>query len=343
MAMATIESPMKQIKTLKDLAELAGVTSGTVSRALAGSELVTPATRELIVALAREHGVTPNVTARNLRTRRTGAVGVLIPLGHETGQHISDPFFITMLGLLADALTQRGYNLLLSRVVPTDENWLGNFARSGQVDGIIVIGQSDQSAVLDKVAESYRPLVVWGSHVAGQVHCSVGSDNFRGGQIAATHLIERGCRRIAFVGDPRALEIDQRLQGCRLAMRRAGLEDQLSVVPTHLVAEAAHPDIAAYLASAEQRPQGIVAASDVIAMSALRAIAEAGFSVPGDVKVIGYDGLALGEQTVPRLTTIAQDLTQGAEQLVDFAIRRINGEDPPSVILPPRLVVRMST
>lgn len=340
--MATIHD-MKRIKTLKDLAELAGVTSGTVSRALAGSELVTPATRELIIKLAKEHGFTPNVTARNLRTQRTGAIGVLIPLGHETGQHISDPFFITMLGLLADALTSRGYNLLLSRVVPTAGDWLINFARSGQVDGVIVIGQSDQTAVLDEVAETYKPLVVWGSHVAGQVHCTVGSDNHRGGQLAASHLIERGCERIAFFGDPRALEISQRLEGCRVAMRRAGIEHNLSVLPAHLIAEAAHPDIATYLSSTSERPQGIVAASDVIAMSALRALSEFGLSVPGDVKVIGYDGLALCEHTVPRLSTIAQDLNQGAEHLVDMLMRRIAGEETHSVIMQPKLVARMST
>ncbi|MDE2403454.1 MAG: LacI family DNA-binding transcriptional regulator [Sphingomonadales bacterium] len=336
-------SPMKPVKTLKDLAALAGVTSGTVSRALAGSDLVTPATRDLIVRLAREHGFTPNVTARNLRTRRTGAIGVVIPLGHETAQQFSDPFFITMLGGLADALTDKGYNLLLSRVVPKDENWLWNFAHSGQVDGVIVIGQSDQSAVLDAVAERYKPLVAWGSHVSGQAHVSVGSDNFRGGQLAAQHLIERGCRRIAFFGDPRALEIGQRLEGCRAAMDKAGLADQLSVLPAHLVAEMAGPEIAAFLSSTENRPQGIVAASDVIAMSALRALSEHGLSVPADVKVVGYDNLPLCEHTVPRLTTIAQNIEEGAEKLADIVVRRIAGEDVPSVIMQPRLVIRAST
>lgn len=334
---------MKRPKTLKDLAELAGVTSGTVSRALAGSHLVTPSTRDHIVELARKHGFTPNAAARSLRTRRTGAIGVVIPLGHETDQHISDPFFITMLGLLADALTSRGYNLLLSRVVPTDENWLANFANSMQVDGIIVIGQSDQSDVLNQVAERYQPLVVWGAYVTGQAHCSVGSDNFRGGQIAASHLIERGCRRIAFFGDPRVVEIEQRLEGCRAALAQAGLPGQPEVVRAHLVPETARVEIAQYLSTTKQVPDGIVAASDVIAVSAMRALAERGLSVPDEVKVIGYDGLTLGEHTMPPLTTIAQDLVQGAEKLVDIIVRRMAGEDIHSVILQPKLLVRQST
>lgn len=334
---------MNRIKNIKELAELAGVSTGTVSRALAGSELISQKTRERIQALANEHSFRPNVLARNLRIQRTGAIGVLIPLGHETGQHMSDPFFITMLGLLADALTERGYDLLLSRVIPTDSGWLERMTASGRVDGVIVIGQSDQSATIDAVAARYKPLVVWGGHGAGQVHCSVGSDNRKGGDLAASHLIARGCERIAFFGDPKAQEIAQRLDGCRDAMERAGLADQLTVVPAHLVAEAAHPDIAAYLGQADQRPQGIFAASDVIAMSALRALAEQGLSVPGDVRVIGYDGLAMGEQTVPRLSTISQDLTEGAAHLVDMLLRRIAGEDTESVVMAPKLVVRMSS
>jgi DNA-binding LacI/PurR family transcriptional regulator len=332
---------MGRVRNIKELAELAGVSTGTVSRALADSELISLKTRERIQALAKEHDYRPNALARNLRIQRTGAIGVLIPLGHETGQHISDPFFITMLGLLADALTERGYDLLLSRVIPTDGVWLERMAHSGRVDGLLVIGQSDQAATIDAVAERYKPMVVWGGYDQGQVHCSVGSDNRKGGELAARHLIAQGCERIAFFGDPKAKEIAQRLDGCKQALVAAGLEAP-TVVPAHLVAEAAHPDIARYLGSTSQRPQGIVAASDVIAMSTLRALAEFGLSVPGDVRVVGYDGLAIGEQTVPRLTTVSQDLTRGAEHMVDMLLRRIAGEETESVVMEPELIVRLS-
>lgn len=334
---------MSQIKTMKELADLAGVTTGTVSRALSDSPLISPKTRERLQALAREHGFKPNLLARNLRTQRTGAIGVLIPLGHEKGQHISDPFFITMLGYLADELTERGYDLLLSRVIPEDANWLDKYVGSGKTDGIIIIGQSDQSRTLDEVASRYRPMVVWGGYVEGQIQCTVGSDNVLGGEMAARHLLERGCERVAFFGDPQALEIAQRLEGCKRAMEQAGLADRLTILPAHLVAEAAHPDIASYLGSISERPQGIFAASDVIAMSAIRALTEFGLAVPGDVKVVGYDGLAIGEQTVPRLTSIAQDLRAGAAAMVDLLRRRIAGEETASVILEPNLTVRTST
>jgi DNA-binding LacI/PurR family transcriptional regulator len=332
-----------KIRNISDLAKLAGVSPGTVSRALTDTGLISQKTRERIKALAREHDFRPNVMARNLRIQKTGAIGVVIPLGHETGQHISDPFFITMLGLLADALTERGYDLVLSRVIPTNGDWLDRFTDSGRVDGIIVIGQSNQFEVLEAAAARYRPLVVWGGYQKGQGHCSVGTDNVAGGELAAQHLIDRGCNSITFFGDPGALEIEQRLEGCRAAMQRAGLSDNLSILPAHLVDNPSDTAMLEFLADSATRPQGIFAASDVIAMSALRTLAELEIDVPGEIKVIGFDGMAMGEHTVPRLSTVRQDLTTGAHNLVDLLLRRIAGEDTASVVMPPELVVRMSS
>ena len=332
-----------RIRNIGDLAKLAGVSAGTVSRALSDTGLISQKTRDRIKALAREHDFRPNIMARNLRIQKTGAIGVVIPLGHETGQHISDPFFITMLGLLADALTERGYDLVLSRVIPTDNDWLDRFTDSGRVDGIIVIGQSDQVATLDRVASRYRPLVVWGGHNKGQVHCSVGSDNVAGGELAANHLLDHGCKRIAFFGDPTALEIEQRLHGCKKSLEKVGRLKGLSVYPAHLASDPEDNGIAEFLKQSTDRPDGIFAASDVIAMRVLRTLAEMGVSVPDEVKVIGYDGLAIGEHTVPRLSTVRQDLTTGAHNLVDLLLRRIADEDTSSVVMPPELVVRMSS
>ena len=332
-----------RVRNITDLAKLAGVSAGTVSRALADSPLIARKTRERIQSLAREHDFRPNIMARNLRAKRAGAIGVLIPLGHETAQHISDPFFMALLGQLADVLTERGHDLLLSRVIPANPDWLANVVTSGRVDGVILIGQSDQSAVIDKVAGRYLPLVAWGANLAGQAHCSVGTDNRKGGELATRHLIERGARRFAFFGDPIAPEIAERLAGVRSALDAAGLGDVLTMVPAHLTAETAHPAISAWLSEVDDVPDGIIAASDVIALSALRALAEHGYSVPGDVRVIGYDDLPLANQTMPPLTTIRQDLVVGAAHLVDLLFRRIGGEAAASVVIEPQLVVRGST
>lgn len=332
-----------RVRNITDLARLAGVSPGTVSRALADSHLIAKKTREKIQQLAREHDFRPNVMARNLRIKRAGAIGVLIPLGHETGQHISDPFFMTMLGHLADALTERGHDLLLSRVIPKDPDWLNRVVDSGRVDGVILIGQSDQIDVIEKVASRYLPLVAWGANLPGKSHCSVGSDNRKGGEIAAQHLIDRGCRNFAFFGDPVAPEIAERLEGCRAALASAGLADNFSILPAHLTAETAHPAISKWLDDTQSIPNGIIAASDVIAMSALRALAEHGVKVPGQVHVVGYDDLPFANQTVPTLSTVKQDLAAGAAHLVDLLFRRIAGEETGSVVLEPELVVRQSS
>jgi DNA-binding LacI/PurR family transcriptional regulator len=339
---ASMSKPAKA-KNIIELAKLAGVSAGTVSRALANSDLISKKTRDLVQALAREHDFRPNIMARNLRSRRSGAIGVLIPLGHETAQHISDPFFMSLIGGLADALTERGHDLLLSRVIPTDPDWLTNIVDSGRVDGVILIGQSDQSAVIDKMAQRFLPLVAWGAHQPDQVHCSVGTDNRKGGELATRHLIERGARRFAFLGDPIAPEIAQRLEGTRAAIGAAGLGDVLEILPAHLTAETAHPAISQWLSEIEVVPDGIIAASDVIALSTLRALAEHGHSVPTTVRVIGYDDLPLANQTIPPLTTVKQDLVAGAAHLVDLLFRRIGGEKTGSIVLEPQLVVRGSS
>jgi DNA-binding LacI/PurR family transcriptional regulator len=322
----------EKVRTIYDLARVAGVSAATVSRALAGKDVVSTKTADRIRKLAEEHGFQPSSVARNLRTRRRGAIGVIIPLGHERGQHISDPFFMTLIGHLADELTERGFDLVLSRVIPNRDDWLMRMIEADRVDGFILIGQSDQSQVLDKVAQSYLPMVAWGAFVQGQIHCSVGTDNYLGGRLATRHLIERGCRDIAFFGDPKAIELALRLDGARAAVAEAGGGVRLTETPTHLAAELSGADIAAFLEAADQIP-----------LTAIQVLTGRGLSVPGDVKVIGYDDLPLAATSVPPLSTIRQEIADGARQLVDSLLKRIDGKQTGSVVLNPELVVRAST
>lgn len=331
----------EKVNSLVELAQLAGVSPGTVSRALSDTGMISKATRERIKALALEHDFRPNPLARNLRTKRTGAIGVVLPLGHEANQHISDPFFMTILGLLADQLADRGYDLLLSRVIPHNDRWLSDIIDSGRVDGVIVIGQSNQAHVLDSVAVRYRPMVVWGANMAGRSHCTVGSDNLLGGRIAARHLVDAGCKKISFLGDASAPEFGQRLEGVQATLAAAGLPPAVAL-PVHLTAETAHEIILAYLAG-DKIPDGIIAASDIIAMSALRALSERGIAVPDKVQVVGYDDIFVAEHTSPPLTTVRQNLVLGAQLMVDMLIKRLAGEDTPSVSMPPELIIRGST
>lgn len=328
--------------TLADIAKLAGVSAGTVSRALSDTDLVNEKTKSKILKIVEELNYKPNIAARNLRTRKTGAIAVIIPMGHEKEQHLSDPFFTIMLGYLADELSERGYDLLLSRVIPKNENWLGEFIHSGRSDGLIIIGQSDQVKVIDKAAKDYKPMVVWGANLNDQIACTVGSDNRFGGLIAAVHLAQCGCKRIAFFGDPNPPEIAQRMEGCIEGVKAAGIDTPVELLQTHLTAEASYETICEYIKKNEL-PDGIIAASDVIAMSALRALGEHKIDVPNQVKVVGYDDLEIASYTTPPLTSVKQDLKLSAHKLVDVLFRRINGEETQSIILQPKLISRAST
>lgn len=313
-----------------------------MSRALAGTGNLSAATRDRIRKLALELGFQPSNTARNLRTGKSGAIGVVVPLGHERTQHISDPFFMTLLGHIADLLVDRDFDLLLSRVVPNDPAWLNRIAESGRVDGLIVIGQSNQAEVIDAVARDYQPMVVWGAHLQGQNYCTVGTDNLLGGRLATEHLLARGCRRIAFFGDPTPPEVEQRLQGFREALKAVDNGAVGGLLPVHFVPEMAREAISGYLDLAE-RLDGIFAASDTIAMITIQALAERGRSVPGDIKVIGFDDLDITRHTVPSLSSIRQDLLAGAEALVSSLFSRMDGKPCESVLLQPLLVERGST
>ncbi|KTE19647.1 LacI family transcriptional regulator [Sphingopyxis sp. H050] len=333
------EEDGRQIRTLADLARVAGVSTGTVSRALAGSSLVNPKTRNHIRDLARRHGVRPNQMASKLRSRRTGVIGVVIPLGHERRQHISDPFFMTLLGALADELTESGYDIMLSRAIPDEnEEWLDRITGSGMTDGVIVIGQSDQFDTIERVAESYRPMVVWGHYRTGQRHCVVGTDNALGGRLAAEHLIARGATRLLFLGDTTGIEIAQRLAGVEQAAIAAEIE--LTHFPLHLSDEEIVANIGAALTAHAGPVDGIIAASDLIAMAALKELHARGRRVPDAVQIVGYDDLPLAAQTMPPLTTIRQDIDFGAKAIVDRLRRRIENEDADSLVMRPELIER---
>ena len=332
---------MTRVRTLADLAKIAGVSPGTVSRALAGNSLVNTKTREKIEAIAREHGFRPNQMASKLRRQKTGVIGVAIPLGHDVRQQISDTFFMTLLGHLADELTEKGYDLMLRRVIPAqDEDWLDQFIGSGMVDGVIVIGQSDQFERIEEVADGYLPMVVWGNHQEGQRHCVVGTDNRLGGKLAAERLIASGVKKLAFLGDTQPIEFAARFAGAKEVAEKMGVT--IRALSTHLSPERTGQEIAEHLREIEGKVDGIFAATDTIAVTCLKELRERGMDVPRQLKVVGFDDLPISSQTAPPLTTVRQDIAAGAKGLVDLLLRRLAGEDTESLVLPPRLMVRDS-
>ncbi len=329
--------------TMDEIARLSGVNKSTVSRALAGSITVAPATRERIEAVVREHGYVVNQAARGLRMKRSMLIAVLVPLQHDLRQPLSDPFFMEMVGHLADAVTAHGYDLVLSKIASRSAGWLTQFQKSRRADGLILIGQSIEHAQIAAAASAGMPLVVWGAKLPRQGYVTVGSDNVAGGDLAASHLLESGKRRIAFLGDTRLPEISQRHQGYLRAHARAGIKVQPRLtVPSGFAPDEARA-AARSLAGGSAAFDGIVAASDVIALAALQVLALEGRLVPGDVAVVGFDDIGLAAHTQPTLSTVRQEIGQGARLLVEALLAKIDGRPARSAQIAPVLVVRESS
>lgn len=327
---------------MADIAHLAGVSESTVSRALADNPAVNARTRAIVRQVAAEAGYRINAAARSLRSRRTATVTVAVPLVHESEQPLSDPFMMTMLALLAEELTRRGYSMLLSKVPAHVDHWVEDLFHPGQTDGVILIGQSFEHAAIEAASVAEIPIVVWGARRADQSYVSVGTDNRLGGALATRHLVSTGRRCIAFLGDERLPEIAHRFQGYRGVVEESGLRfDPLLHARAPFSAALSYTTAKALLAKCPEI-DGLVAASDVIAGSAIRALAESGRSVPRDVSVVGYDDIPLASLGHPSLTTVRQDLKRGAALLVEKLLSVIGGGPAEPVVLPPELIVRES-
>lgn len=328
---------------MAEVARLAGVSLSTVSRALAGSSLISEQTRQRVGEVAASINYRIDSSASTLRTGLTRTIAVVIPLEHASKQRLSDPFFLEMLGGIADELTTRGYSMLLSKITQNPCDWIANMVGSRRVDGVIVIGQSLHHTHLNELAASNINMVVWGARIAGQRYVTVGSDNREAGYVGTSHLIEQGCRRIVFLGDPAVPEVSARREGFIQALGAAGIErNQRLEVAVRFGSDAAYEAVSSLL-NAHADFDGIFACSDVIAMSAMRALSERGRNVPADVAVLGFDDVPLAAYTNPPLTTIRQDWAAGARILVEQLLRPRSTKSVAATVLPTELVVRAST
>lgn len=333
----------KNATTMADIARLVGVHVSTVSRALTGSPLVERGMRERILKLAAAHGYVVNSAARNLRAGRTQIISVAIPLAHEREQVLTDPFFSALLSHLADAITAQGYGMLLQKILPPMDGWFARLHAERRADGVIVIGQSTEHATLQAAARVKLPFVVWGGQLPKQRYCTVGTDNVKAARMATDYLLRQGRKRILFVGDPAIPEIALRCEGYKQALAKAPKgSGAVAIVKAHMTPEAAYQSMLAHIRNGKPF-DAVFAATDIIGISALRALAASGLSVPGDVAVVGFDGIELGAHVHPALTTVKQDLERGAQLLVDLLLRRMAGEKVESVSMPGELLVRESS
>jgi DNA-binding LacI/PurR family transcriptional regulator len=329
-----------------DIAQMAGVSQPTVSRALRGSPSVSEQTRKRIEAIAQQLNYKVDKNASSLRTQRSNTLALLFfedPTADETG---INPFFLSMLASITRTAARREQDLLIS-FQQLSANWHVDYEDSRKADGIILLGYGDYESYrgkLEQLIEQGTHFVRWGFVGEGQIGTTIGCDNLGGGRLAAKHLIEHGRKCIAFLGDAslHAPEFRERYLGACEAMKAAGLAvDPALQVDAISTEQSGHSAMQQLLASRAEF-DAVFAASDLIAIGAIRALDEAGKSIPRDVAIIGFDDIPAASLAHPPLTTVQQDYKLAGEVLVDSLLKQINGSSTEGALLPARLVVRKS-
>lgn len=323
--------------TMEKVAELAGVSKITVSRALRGSDLVRPELRERIVQIAADAGYRMNLAARSLRTRRTQTIAVVIEQLQRDDRPITDPLLLAMIGGLLEVLTPADHAMLLT----TQDHFLGSSAIGA--DGVVVLGQGEGGRGLQRFAGFGLPVVAWGEPVPGLTVPVIGSDNRLGGRLAAEHLVAHGRRRLLFLGNPQHPEVAGRLEGVRevLAASEAVLA---GVVPCAFATEAGALAIEQALADGTEF-DAVIAVSDFIAAGACDTLIARRITVPEAVAVIGFDDTPIASTHRPSITSIRQDANAAGRALgaAILALIQDPANAPATPPLPVELVVRESS
>lgn len=330
-----------------DIAYLAGVSQPTVSRALRGSKSVSLATRQRIQEIARELNYSVDKNASSLRSQRSHTIALLFFEDPTPDGANINPFFLAMLGAITRATANRGLDLLIS-FQKLEDDWHTRYQDSHRADGLILLGYGDYTLYtqrLNELVEHDTRFVRWGSVREDTIGATVGTDNVAAGRLAGEHLLELGRRRIAFLGqaDEHYPEFADRYRGLDEAMSAAGLAADPALQVPALSSEGDGRAAIRALLDRDAEFDAVFAASDLIAIGAMRALAEAGRSVPGDVAVVGFDDIPAASLTSPPLTTVQQDLLVAGELLVETLAEQIEDRVSANRSLPPRLIVRAST
>ena len=336
--------------TIRELARISGVSIGTVSRALNGYADVSPETRERVMRLARELDYTPAAAARSLKTQRSHVIGVFLETGegHPDLQH---PFFHEVLVGLKHSIGTAGYDLLLFASEHPGNGYGSHTylkrARHHDVEGAVLMGTDPEDPEVRRLVRSDLPTVGVDVELEGPATTFVMSDNTDGATKAVRHLHSLGHRRIATITG--LLETKpgiDRLKGYRQALQATGLAYRDEYVAYGDFYVESGRRAMADLLSLDEPPTAVFAASDMMALGAIRAAGDAGLSVPADLSVIGFDDIQLADHMNPPLTTVRQDKGGLGTAAGTALMRLIEGEHDavqPSTVIPVELVRRGST
>jgi len=328
------------ISTLKSIAQAANCSVATVSKALNGRPDVAKATRDRILAIAREFDFYPNAQGKALKKRVTENVGVIfcrekLPLS-------LNPFYSRVLEGIEAELAVSNYSLVLHLLPATQIVSVPKMIRERQVDGLILIGIQQQNFI-DQLAFLKIPTVLVDPKITNNTFCQVLIDNEHGAYQATQHLIDHGHSRIGFIsGDLDRLSFRQRFEGYIKALKFARLTFHEELVRSGGL-EKGYDQVHALLSLADP-PTAIFAANDINATYGYKAIKDHNLRIPEDISIIGFDDIELGKLISPPLTTIRVY----KEQMGSIAVRTLfkvlqhEVEQPVTTLVPTRLIERES-
>ncbi|MFT3756439.1 MAG: LacI family DNA-binding transcriptional regulator [Pseudoxanthomonas sp.] len=333
--------------TSLDIAHLAGVSQPTVSRALRGSPMVNEETRKRILEIAERLNYKVDKNASNLRRQQTGTLALLFFEDPTPDESAINPFFLSMLGSITRACAQQGYDLLIS-FQQLSTNWHVDYEDSNKADGLILLGYGDYLEAqprLQRLVEQGTHFVRWGAALPGQPGVSIGCDNFQGGHDITAHLLEQGRRRIVFLGHAsnHYPEFFERWRGYADALREAGIDADPQLQVDAVTSEQSGVEAMETLLARGVEFDAVFAASDLVAIGAMKVLHERGLKVPHDVAVAGFDDIPMAGFVNPGLSTVQQDTKVAGRILVESLIALVNGEKVESRTIPVKLVLRGSS
>jgi len=328
--------------TIRQIAELAGVSRSTVSRVINDHPNVSPETREQVLRVVTETGFRPDPIARSLSSRRASIIGLVIPLAIQS--LFEDPFFARLMQGISQGCNMHEYTLALFLLHSLEEEarLYPRISRRQFLDGVIVTATQDRDPLIPQLLANRVPFVLHGRHEDPRVSF-VEVDNVAGAYTAVTHLVRLGRRRIALITGPSgSLAAEDRKRGYLNALleRRVPVEEGL-------ILHGDFTETSSYQAMQRllpHEPDAVFVASDSMALGALRALRDAGKRVPDEVAVVGFDDMPQAATADPPLTTIRQPIQQTGVLAVEMLIDILeNGADPARrIILPTELVIRAS-
>jgi LacI family transcriptional regulator len=332
--------------SIRNLARQLNLSITTVSRALNGYSDVSESTRVRVAQAARELGYLPSSAARQLRRRRSDTIGYIFPAGI---RQTSDPFYADFLSGLCDEASGSSIDLVTASYdvnIPSEDSVYRRWYQSGRVDGLVLDRIRIRDWRLAFLAENHIPFVGLGSSAEAPEYPGVVVDDRGGFDALVHHLVDRGHRRIAYIGTtPRLVSHTECLSGYFQGLQSAGLPIRRDlVVQTDLSEQGGY--LAAYqMLNRPDPPTAILGSSDWIALGAMKAARDSGRVLGKDLAVAGQGGTPEAEWSNPRLTTLVQPSYEIGRKLAAMLIALVNGEklSEPRQTLHLNLRIREST